>query len=81
MSAYGTIRCMYSCASCGLTKVAVEVPAREESQIVTDWVNKVAAVELARDHERRSPNCHPKTFTEVYIPISGARIIGGPAIQ
>lgn len=75
------ITCMYTCALCGIVKAHVQVPAREESQDVVTWVREIAAVALAIDHNQRSPDCHPKEFTEIYIPITGAKIIGGPTLQ
>ena len=69
-----TITCKYSCAVCGLTDVAVEVQGRKKLQEVTEWVEKVMIVALARDHARRRPWCQPKTLTQVKIPYFGGNV-------
>lgn len=78
-----TITCKYSCVECGLHRVEVEVPARSDdpAEDAVTWLEKIATPALVRDHERRSPNCHPKTFSEVMIPVTGVDKIGGVAIQ
>jgi hypothetical protein len=76
-----TIRCMYSCNFCGIHKASVDVPARRDDQDVVVWVKEVAAVALSEDHSRRSPACTPLTLSEVYIPVDGAKFIGGPIEQ
>lgn len=74
------IVCEYTCGLCGVVRAKVEVEERGEEDVI-EWTTKVMTPALVRDHEMRSPNCHPKKFTEVYIPITGAKKIGGPAIQ
>jgi hypothetical protein len=73
-----TITCMYSCNLCGLTKVKVEVPARGSDEDIKHYLEQVAATCLSEDHARRSPHCRPETLSEVYIPTTGAKYIGGP---
>lgn len=72
-----TIDCMYSCALCGIIKAHVDIPVRTDTQDVAFWMEKVAAPRLSEDHAKRSPFCYPKTLSEVYIPVDGARMIGG----
>jgi hypothetical protein len=81
MSVGVEIDCMYSCAVCGISKAHVKVPARLEGEGIREWLEQVAGVALAEDHERRSPGCHPNTLSEVYIPTTGAKFIGGPSVQ
>lgn len=76
-----TIDCMYSCTVCGIVKAHVKVRLREEAENVVDWLQKVATPAFVADHERRSPDCRPTFFADVYIPISGAKFIGGPSVQ
>jgi hypothetical protein len=76
-----TIRCMYSCNFCGIHKAVVEVQARRDGEDVARWIKQVAAVALSEDHSLRSPTCHPATLSEVYIPIDGAKFIGGAIEQ
>jgi hypothetical protein len=71
-----TIRCLYSCSSCGLKNQAVQVPSRGEES-VTDWMENTFMPAISRDHSSRSPHCMSGTMTEVKIPIEGADKIGG----
>jgi hypothetical protein len=75
-----TVRCLYSCRGCGLTDIAVDVPARGADEEVAVWMQQAIRT-LARDHGRRSPWCRPKALQEVKIPLTGADRIGGPSIQ
>lgn len=61
------VQCKYSCRDCGLHRVVVTVPARNEES-VTEWMDATVLL-LVRDHEHKSPRCHPKAFSEVLIPI------------
>jgi len=70
----------YSCHLCGLEKVHCDVPEREEGTDVVAWV-KMASARLSEDYARRSPDCHPESLSDVLIPVSGAKYIGGPAVQ
>jgi hypothetical protein len=81
MKAAIQIDCMYSCAICGIEKAHVKVGARTEGQDLKEWLESVAAAALSSDHARRSPDCRPPTLTEVYIPVTGAKMIGGPSVQ
>lgn len=74
-----TILCYYSCHLCGLTKIPVEVPVRGEEDVIT-WVTETARL-MSRDHDARSPDCHPKELHDLMIPVSGADKIGGPSIS
>ena len=74
-----TIGVKYSCALCGLHRVTVDVQAREDEPI-GEWMEAMAR-QLAEDHEKRSPICHPKQLTEVMVPMTGAVKLGGPALQ
>lgn len=74
-----TIEAFYSCPDCGLQRVRCEVPTRVEEDVIA-WMN-AALVHIGADHGRRSPGCHPKEFTDVMIPMTGANKIGGPAVQ
>lgn len=75
-----TIRCLYSCAGCGLKDVGVDVPARIYDEDVVSWMERTVLL-LGNDHRRRSFFCHPKALQEVKISIAGADRIGGPSIQ
>ena len=68
----------YSCFACGLHCVTCRVPARGVKEDVVDWMRKVVSPHLVRDHEARSPECRPKTLSEVMIPMTGTDRIGGP---
>ena len=76
-----TVRCMYSCRLCGLTKIAVDVPARGPNESVVHWVGETAARMLGEDHSSKSPTCRITKLDEVWIPIDGAARIGDPPIQ
>lgn len=75
------IKVMYSCNLCGLHKVVVEIEPRDPKQDVAAWMEKFLTPAVGGDHAQRSPGCHPETLSEVYIPVTGAAYIGGPAIQ
>jgi len=74
------IRVKYSCASCGVHRTSVEVPARENED-VAQWVQSVMAVSIGVDHAARSPRCKSRTISEVMIPTTGADKIGGAGVQ
>jgi hypothetical protein len=74
------IDCMYSCTLCGIVKAHVNVRARELENVL-EWTENVLTPALVKDHDRRSPHCHPKSFSEVYIPMTGAKMVGGPCEQ
>jgi hypothetical protein len=72
----GEIHCLYSCHLCGLHRVGCNVPERRDDQDVVEWTREVMTPALCRDHGRHSPNCHPKVFDEVMIPVEGTDRIG-----
>jgi len=63
------IQCKYSCDLCGIKRQIVTVAARQEEDVTT-WMDKLCIPALVEDHRQRSPNCQPKSFTEVMIPIT-----------
>jgi hypothetical protein len=73
------IECLYSCKLCGLLEVSVRVPAREENQDIRAWMEQVLIVGIANNHSLRSPGCLAKVITEICIPITGVKYLGGPA--
>ena len=75
-----TIQCFYSCPECGLVKVAVEVQARGDEDVV-EWLEGVAIVAMGADHRRRSPACRPGGLRDIMIPVTGAEKIGGPSVS
>lgn len=75
-----TIKCIYSCKACGLKKVAVPVPVREQGQDLMVWMNTLM-MSLGGDHFKRSPHCKTTSLDEVMIPITGANQVGGPAVN
>lgn len=75
------ITCKYSCDECGLKRVEVQVPARPEAMEVTRWVKEVAAYVIYADHSCRSPECKSNMMSEMMIPMTGAKVIGGPSIS
>lgn len=74
-----TITVLYSCPECGLDRVPVQVPARDEENVIV-WMEQTGE-HLSLDHARRSPNCHPAQLKDIMIPIVGAEKVGGPAVQ
>ena len=71
-----SITCKYSCFQCGIQRQDVVVSAREGENVV-EWLEKVCAPALSRDHDRRSPHCHITKLDEVMIPIpAGTTKIG-----
>lgn len=81
LNAGGMITCKYTCGLCGITKQDVGVPARFGEE-VTVWLRVMMTPALVRDHQKRSPDCHPTEFDSVWIPIpDGTKKIGGPVVQ
>lgn len=62
-----TIKVRYTCGLCGIKRMPVDVAERDDDQEVTAWVKRMA-IELAADHRKRSPACHPLVFDEIMIP-------------
>ena len=71
----------YSCHDCGLEDVPCDVPERADPTDIANWVQFVLADALYNDHRLRSPDCHVSAISEVKIPITGAKYLGGPAVQ
>lgn len=73
-----TTRVLYSCDGCGLTKIAVDVPARTDED-VGDWVHSTAVL-LGADHDRRKPRCRSGKV-DMMIPATGTDRVGGAPVQ
>ncbi len=74
-----TVSIRYSCHLCGIEKAAVDVPARGEEDL-EKWM-AVMIHALGNDHQKRSPNCHPQSLSDIMIPMTGTDRVGGPVIQ
>jgi hypothetical protein len=75
------ITVLYSCDLCGLVDAPVQLPYRESSEDVVEWVHKVGAI-CAQDHMRRSPERKPETLQNIKIPMpAGTEWVGGPVQQ
>lgn len=74
-----TTRCKYSCRTCNLHRVALDVPARQ-AEDVSDWMTATVAL-VGADHQRRSPGCPAKELTELMVPLTGTDRVGGPTVQ
>lgn len=74
-----TTTCKYSCGLCGLKRIEIAVPARQEES-VTDWMDATVRL-VAADHRRRSPGCRAKELTELMVPMTGTKKVGGPTVQ
>jgi hypothetical protein len=74
------IQVKYSCFKCGINRVLVAVPARQDEDVV-EWMNKVCAPALSADHDRRSPHCRITKLDEVMIPLyEDSDKIGGAGV-
>jgi hypothetical protein len=67
-----TITVLMNCESCGLVNAKVFVPERLDGQDVTDWMSKVCVPANGEAHQMLSPTCHPKTITDIRIPLDKA---------
>lgn len=65
-----SITVTYCCRECGLQKIEVTVPARENEDIAA-WVDALGH-KLAEDHAGRSPDCHIQTLYDIMIPVTAA---------
>lgn len=74
------IRVMFTCRMCGIEREGVDVRARDEWQDILDWMETVKRT-LSIAHSERSATCVATKMDEVWIPTSGADIIGGAAKQ
>lgn len=72
------ITVMYTCKTCFLTKVKLDVPARGEES-VTDWMKATMKL-VGQDHARLMPTC-PGETCDLMIPVTAANKVGGPAVQ
>lgn len=70
------IKCLYTCKSCGVLDRPVQMPARGDDESVADWMNKVCAPAISRDHENYSPHCTQRTMRNLKIPITDGKKIG-----
>ena len=68
MSTY--IVCKVTCDLCGLTDMEVTIPERGADQEFMYWMNTVFLPTVGTAHQLNSPNCRPKTLTNVMIPLS-----------
>lgn len=58
----------FDCPKCGLVKHAVEVPARKTSdEDVVLWFREVVIASCCAEHDRVSPNCHPKSLKNLLM--------------
>ena len=73
-----TINVKYSCSGCGLYRVSLTVQARQQEPII-DWITTVG-FRIGEDHSRRSPHCVSRVG-ELMIPITGAEVLGGAAMN
>jgi hypothetical protein len=74
-----TIDVQYSCATCRLRRVHLDVPARGDESVL-DWMDATVRL-VGKDHRRRSPTCKAKELTEMLIPMTGTAKVGGPTVQ
>lgn len=72
------VKVKYTCKSCHLTKVELEVPARKAEDVVA-WMKKTTQL-IANNHLARNPACKGDKC-DIMIPIGGTDKIGGPTIQ
>lgn len=70
----------YSCHTCGLRKVEVDVPARTDEDVV-EWMKKTVGEHVQADHQRRSPGCSATHVQDLMIPMTGTDRVGGPVVQ
>lgn len=75
-----TITVLYSCSCCGAYKRPVQVQARTTEDVAV-WVEQIMGQAIADDHVRNSPHCRSRKMDQVFIPMTGANKVGGPAVQ
>lgn len=69
------ITVLFSCKACGLTKHALQVPARETPESdVCAWMRKTT-YHVRDEHERVSPQCR-NNVVDLMIPTEGSEFIG-----
>jgi hypothetical protein len=74
------ITVQYSCVLCGTQDAPVRVRARASDEDLKTWMD-MTIMAVSDDHNRRSPHCHPKTLSNLKIPVEGAEWVGGPAVH
>ena len=70
------IQVKYSCFACGVLRQLVTIHSRQ-GEDVCEWMEKTCIPALCRDHDQRSPGCHPDKLSEILIPILDQNKIGG----
>ena len=70
----------YSCYQCGLKKIDLAVPSREDEDVVF-WVEHIVGQHIKDDHLKRSPKCQAKTVQDLMIPVEGTEKVGGSVKQ
>jgi len=66
----GPLQVLYTCEPCGLKDVRVTVRHRKQGEDIRTWMEEVSR-RVGNDHASRSPNCHPKTLSNLKIPLEG----------
>lgn len=74
-----TTRVMYSCHLCGLRKIQLDVPAREEEDVKA-WLDATARL-VHVDHQHRTPGCPNPKIDDLMIPMTGTDRVGGPIVN
>lgn len=72
-----TTEVMYTCRVCGLEKIPLKVPAREQEDVVV-WVEQTVR-HVHVDHQQRTPGCAAEGV-DLYIPTDGTDRVGGPVV-
>ena len=73
-----SITLKYSCHECGLYKIELSVPEREEEDVLT-WMENTVGIQIKNDHSSRSPQCKSESIQDLMIPIpEGTQKVGGP---
>jgi len=67
----------YSCSVCFLDNINLDVPERDATEDVRDWMERTVRLTW-EDHWRRSPSCRAKMLSNLMIPMTGRPMIGGP---
>ena len=72
-----TITVLYSCDPCGVRRREVAVRERGPAEDVKAWTDATVRA-IARHHREQCPFCQADTLSELMIPLTGRRKIGGP---
>lgn len=72
----------YSCHKCGIYRKDIDIPARQEEDVIA-WMNDIVTSALSKDYDTSSPLCIINSLSEVLIPIQqfSKKIGEGPTIQ